>query len=120
MLRTHKFSIRCDAAPKEKAYRYDSEELARRSSRAVPGACRTHAWSGPGGDWSGAAGGRGCDGLAHHHCPELVRSIDGSTADHAVRHPVCASRRVGAPAAGTEDGQQYGGVVEGEPGRSHL
>src|SRR4030095_9440355 len=56
-----------------------------------------------------APGGRGCDALAHHHCPDLVRSIDGSTADHAFRHPVCGSRRVGAPAAGTEDGEQYGG-----------
>src|SRR5262249_18353207 len=70
---------------------------------------------GPGGDWSGAAGGRGCGGLAHHHCPRLVRSIDGSTADHAVRHPVCASPRVGAPPAGTEDGQQYGGSGRERP-----
>jgi len=46
------------------------------------------------------------DGLAHYDRPVLVRSFDGSAADHAVRNPVRASRRAGAPIAGTEDGQR--------------
>ena len=50
--------------------------------------------------------------------PTLVRSVHRAAADHAVRHPLRAPRRAGAPAARAEDGHEPGRVVDGEPRRA--
>ena len=50
--------------------------------------------------------GEAVDGLARHDRAELVRSVDGAAADHAVRHALRAPRRARAPAARAEDGQR--------------
>src|SRR5207249_4642341 len=68
------------------------------------------------------AGARGASGhgLARDDLAELVLSINGTAADHAVRHALRDPRCARPALSRTEDGAEPGAVVGGERGWPNL
>src|SRR6516165_8811839 len=62
----------------------------------------------------------GRDGLARDDRAELVRSVDRTAADHAVRHALRDPRRARSSVSRAEDGAEPGAILGGERGRLDL